>query len=110
MILCVLIIHRDKIYLNLGLSDTILKKLNIPTKHYGSALKQRQPLGGSAIFLTGRYLTIEQATILAPMITAYENKPAKEKRKIMKEFVDGQKKVTIIAKAQFICKYEKKKK
>jgi len=58
-----------------------------------SALNQRVPLGGSAIFLTGRWMSIEMAEILATVIEQFEKKPAKERKKLRNEFA---KKNTIV--------------
>lgn len=68
--------------------------------HYQSALNQQVPLGGSAIFHTGRWMTIEMAKILATTITEYESKPAIEKRKLIKKFAEEKQKVNITKKLQ----------
>ncbi|XP_050433854.1 dynein regulatory complex protein 11-like [Adelges cooleyi] len=73
------------------LTDTILRQLNIPKMHYRSALNQRVPLGGSAVFLTGRWMTVEMAKILAVIIVELEEKPAREKAKLLKEQAKRQK-------------------
>ncbi|XP_025193072.1 dynein regulatory complex protein 11-like, partial [Melanaphis sacchari] len=73
------------------LSPAILKELNIPDIRYKSALKQRLPLGGSAIFQTGRWMTIEMAEILAMLIIEFENKPAKERKELTKQLVEKNK-------------------
>ncbi|KAL4090726.1 hypothetical protein QTP88_025507 [Uroleucon formosanum] len=70
------------------LSPAILKELNIPDVHYKSALKQRLPLGGSAIMQTGRWMTIEMAEILAMLIIEFENKPAKERNVLIKQLAE----------------------
>lgn len=73
------------------MTETILKTLNIPNIQYNSALKQRVPLGGSAIFHTGKWMTIEMAEILAILIIEYERKPVKERNKLIKELEDRNK-------------------
>ncbi|XP_015377577.1 PREDICTED: uncharacterized protein LOC107171834, partial [Diuraphis noxia] len=73
------------------LSPAILEDLNIPDVRYKSALKQRLPLGGSAIIQTGRWMTIEMAEILAMLIIEFENKPAKEKKLLMKQLAEKNK-------------------
>ncbi|CAH1738693.1 unnamed protein product [Aphis gossypii] len=70
------------------LSPAILKDLNIPDIRYKSALKQRLPLGGSAILQTGRWMTIEMAEILAMIIIEFENKPANERKELMKQLTE----------------------
>ncbi|XP_060876495.1 dynein regulatory complex protein 11-like isoform X1 [Metopolophium dirhodum] len=73
------------------LSPAILKQLNIPRVHYMSALKQRLPLGGSAIIQTGRWMTIEMAEILAMLIIEFERKPAKERNVLIKQLAEKNK-------------------
>jgi len=73
------------------LSPAVLKDLNIPDVRYKSALKQRLPLGGSAIIQAGRWMTIEMAEILAMLIIEFENKPAKERKELMKQLAEKNK-------------------
>lgn len=73
------------------MTETILKSLNIPNIRYNSALKQRIPLGGSALFHTGKWMTIEMAEILAILIIEYERKPAKERNLLIKEVAEKNK-------------------
>lgn len=61
---------------------------------YKSALNQQVPLGGSAIFHTGRWMTTEMAKILAPLIVEFQNKPAKERKKLTNELKEKKKIVT----------------
>lgn len=75
----------------LDLTEAILKSLNIPNIRYNSAMKQRVPLGGSAIFHTGRWMTIEMAEILATLIVEYERKPAKERNQLIKQLANENK-------------------
>lgn len=63
--------------------------------YYQSALNQRVPLGGSAIFHTGRWMTIEMAQILATTITAFESKPEKEKKELINDLAKQKQKVSI---------------
>ncbi|XP_050527914.1 dynein regulatory complex protein 11-like [Daktulosphaira vitifoliae] len=67
------------------LTDGVLKSLKIPKIQYSSALNQRIPLGGSAVFHTGRWMTIEMGKILATIIVNLEEKTPKEKIKLIKE-------------------------
>lgn len=83
---------------HLVLSPAILKQLNIPNVHYKSALKQRLPLGGSAIIQTGRWMTIEIAEILALLIIEFENKPAKERNALIKQLAEKNKIVKCLKK------------
>lgn len=78
--------------------DSVLKQLNIPKVYYKAALNQRVPLGGSAIFHTGRWMTIEMAEILSTLIVEFENKPAKERNKLTKEYA---KKIKLVSKRQY---------
>lgn len=73
------------------MSPNVLKDLNIPDVYYKSALKQRIPLGGSAIFQTGRWMTIEMAEILSALIIEFESKPAKERNELMKQLEEKNK-------------------
>lgn len=73
------------------MTETILKSLNIPNIRYNSPLKQRIPLGGSALFHTGKWMTIEMAEILAILIIEYERKPAKERNLLIKEVAEKNK-------------------
>lgn len=77
----------------LVLPENILKKLKIQKIRYKSALNQQIPLGGSAIFHTGRWMTIEMAEILATTIVDFENKPAGAKAKLIKIMAKNKKKV-----------------
>jgi len=92
------IIHNIYFKSYLVLSPAILKQLNIPDVHYKSALKQRLPLGGSAIIQTGRWMTIEMAEILAMLIIAFENKPAKERNVLIKQLAEKNKIVMYLKK------------
>lgn len=65
--------------------SNILKELNIPSIHYKSPLNQQVPLGGSAVFHTGRWMTIEMAKILATTILEFEKKPVKERKKLIND-------------------------
>lgn len=76
---------------DLVLPESITKRLNIPRKLHKSALNQKIPLGGSAIFHTGNWMTIEMAEILAPLIVEFENKPAKERKQLTKEWQEKKK-------------------
>ncbi|VVC37808.1 P-loop containing nucleoside triphosphate hydrolase [Cinara cedri] len=68
------------------LSEAILQQLNIPKTYYQSALNQRVPLGGSAIFHTGRWMTIEMVKILATTIIEFEGKPKNEQNELIKNY------------------------
>lgn len=50
-----------------------------------SALNQRVPLGGSALFHTGRWVSMEMAEILGPLIVEFEKMPAKERKLLNKQ-------------------------
>lgn len=86
------------------LSENVLKSLNIPPVRYKSALNQQVPLGGSAIFHTGKWMTTEMAKILAPLIVEFENKSAKERKKLTNELKIKKKEVTQYHIFNFICK------
>jgi len=77
--------------LYLVLAPAILKQLNIPDVRYKSALKQRLPIGGSAIIQTGRWMTIEMAEILAMLIIEFEKKPAKDRNVLIKQLAEKNK-------------------
>lgn len=65
------------------------------------ASSQRVPLGGSAIFLTGRWMSIEMAEILAKIIMEFENKPVKERKTLKNEFAKTNK--IVINHNGYIC-------
>lgn len=82
-----------EIYDDLDVPKNILKQLRIPDKYYESALNQRVPLGGSAIFHTGRWMSIEMAEILGPLIIEFEKMPAKERKSLNKKLAAKRKAV-----------------
>lgn len=71
-----------------------MRGLDIPRMNYKSALKQRVPLGGSAIFHTGRWITMEMAQELTTFITEFDYKTIEEKNKLTKE-LDKKNKIVI---------------
>lgn len=74
----------DILYDDLDLPANILKQLRIPDKYYKSAFNQRVPLGGSAIFHSGRWMSIEMAEILGPLIVQFEKMTARERKLLNK--------------------------
>lgn len=88
-----IILNTYNIYNDLDIPTNILKRLRIPDKFYMSALNQRVPLGGSAIFHTGRWMSMEMAEILGPLIVEFEKMPARERKILNKELAEKRKSV-----------------